>query len=1094
MPILNVQILGDFRITYQHSQVAGLHQPRMQSVLAYLLLHRETIIPRQSLALRFWPDSSEQQAQTNLRQLLHYLRRLLPDSERLLQIDSRTIAWKPQISWSLDLAIFESQLDQARLAERSKDAAAQFRALDAALKVYQGDLLPDCSDEWVLPAREQLYQRYIQALAQAANLAEHDGNYPTAISYTRQLLQSEPLHEASYLSLMELYSAQGDRSSALRTYQECAIQLERELGISPNSQLQDTYQRLIRSQHSPDSINQDTTTRSALPALVGRRSELRILKEAWRQAARGQTSLAVLAGEAGIGKTRLAEELATVLSQQGIAVAHARAYGIEGHLAFAAVAAWLRLEMLRPYLSGLDSIWLTELSRIMPELLIERHDLHKPTPISSGWERKTLFEAITKAFQSYPEPLLLILDDLQWCDQDTLEWLSYMIQGNNQHKLLVVATLRSEERDRNTAALQLIQHTRNLNRIIEIEISALTMQETALLTYHLQGRSLDPLQLDDLYSQTKGNPLFLVESMRAEPARKAVSAPSTDSVVESSQTWLQLLSPKILAIFQSRLARLSPTAHELIDIAAAIGQNFSTSLLAIASGLDDTSILQGIAELWQAHLIREDETTQYDFRHDRIRELVYTAMSRAQREVHHRRIANALEHIHTDALNPVVARLAWHYEYGQRPQEAIAAYQRAAVVAYETFSVHDVISLLRRARTLIPALPHERSSQIIELEVLTALATALTTTYGFVAQEDETEYIFIRAWQLCAELDMPPQAIPVLAGLWMTTQMLGRFDEARTWALALDDLVLQKYPQHTPLACHACSGILYFRGELAHALSYCQRCIEWEQPAQEQGIFALGYNPATVVHCYYAHILWLLGDTQQAEHSIQYACDLTQSSQEPFEYIFVLSMAAVLKQFTGQIAEAYKIASRALMLAQERDAYYWVHHNNAILNWALMQQAAPLQGAAEVENHVKTFFSLGARAPFTYYCLLLIEAHAVQGNITEGLQSIDEALAHIRSSHECWLESEIYRWQGEFFAMQSDYVQSEAAFRQGLAIAQQQGALSLALRSAISLCHLQQKHKHIEDALPLLSQIYEQIPQKLETHDLQRAKFLLSQA
>ena len=148
-------------------------------------------------------------------------------------------------------------------------------------------------------------------------------------------------------------------------------------------------------------------------SLIGRTSEWARLMGTWWSVSAGQPHLLVLSGEAGIGKTRLAEAMLSEIGRQGIATAIARCYAVEGELAYTPVLSWLRSEALRPALVALDAVWLTEVARLLPDLLTERPGLPPPSPLQEDWQRQRLFEALARALLGTHGPLLLLLDDLQ---------------------------------------------------------------------------------------------------------------------------------------------------------------------------------------------------------------------------------------------------------------------------------------------------------------------------------------------------------------------------------------------------------------------------------------------------------------------------------------------------------------------------------------------------------------------------------------------------------------------------------------------------------------------------------------------------------
>ena len=247
-PTLHIKLLGTFLITSDRIPMTSIDMPRLQSLLAYLVQHQGVPQSRTWLASLLWPDSTEEQAHTNLRNLLYKLRQALPESDRYLSVDRHTILWQSDGSWTLDVLDFEQAVARAEQAEQEDNHAALRLALEQAVELYRGDLLPDCYDEWILPERDRLSQLFLDVLEWLLCLREQEGDYQGAIRIAQRLQREDPLQEATYRHLMRLYAASGNRAAAVRTYQRCVAVLERELAVEPGPATRQVYVQLIQSE------------------------------------------------------------------------------------------------------------------------------------------------------------------------------------------------------------------------------------------------------------------------------------------------------------------------------------------------------------------------------------------------------------------------------------------------------------------------------------------------------------------------------------------------------------------------------------------------------------------------------------------------------------------------------------------------------------------------------------------------------------------------------------------------------------------------------------------------------------------------------
>ena len=245
-PELRITLFGQLSISYQGTVITTVKSERLQALLAYLLLHRSAPQSRQSIAITLWPESTDANAKSNLRKRLHELKKHIPDSDRYLSVLPQTVQWIATEDCWIDVSAFEGAIAQAKA---QSEQTVPF--LETALKIYQGELLPSCYDDWIVPLRDRLRQQAISALDTLIPLLAKQARLSEAISYAQQLQQMDPLYEPAYLHLMRLHAQSGAIAIALRTYHQCMTILREELGIDPSAKTREFHELLLRGNPIP---------------------------------------------------------------------------------------------------------------------------------------------------------------------------------------------------------------------------------------------------------------------------------------------------------------------------------------------------------------------------------------------------------------------------------------------------------------------------------------------------------------------------------------------------------------------------------------------------------------------------------------------------------------------------------------------------------------------------------------------------------------------------------------------------------------------------------------------------------------------------
>lgn len=1078
-PILCIRLFGELDLRHGEAPLPPLASARAKSLLAYLLLHQEAPQPRQRLAFLLWPDSTEPQAHTNLRHVLHNLRRTLPDPDRFLHVTPRTLQWRVDAPCWLDVAAFEAALARAG----QEAAVGGLAALQEAVELYTGDLLEGCYDEWLLGEREQLRQRCIAALERLTEVLEARRDYAQAILYAERLLRQDPLHEETYRLLMRLHNARGDRARALRVYHVCAATLERELGIHPSTPTREAYETLLTlEQDHAAAVHQPE--RVGGPQLVGRVHEWTRLTALWRAAERGRAQFVLVTGEPGIGKTRLIEEFRSWCAHRGAVTADARSYPAEGALAYGPVVAWLRSEALEMRRERLDRARLTELARLLPELLSEVPDLVRPEPLPESDQRQRLFDAIARAILAPGVPLLLVADDLHWCDRETLQFLHYLLRVEPGARLLVAASARREEIDRQHSLNDLVVGLHALECFTEIELGRFTQEETAVLAERIVGHPLGQPEEARLYAETEGNPLFVVEALRAGWMSGHVG-----------RGWM---SPRVQIVIESRLAQLSEPARELAGLAATIGRAFTTDVLAVASEADEATLVRCLDELWRRRIVREHGANTYDFSHDKIREVAYAMQGPARRRHHHLRIARALERVYAADPGPVSGELAAHYEQAGAAVQAITWYERAAEVAQQMHAGHEAVRLLDRALDLLRTLPSGRERDARELQIFTGLLGPLGTVEGYTSAR--MMQVHQRALALTQQLGVDPVP-PLLRSLAVASLCQEDFEAARQAGEHLqargerdaDDVLLVE-------AAYTLGIAAFWSGELDAARRHFEAAVEGYRPDHRRAhLVWYGQDPKVLCLSRLGNTRWLLGYPDEAVHARDAALALAGEIEHPASRATALVFAAILAL---DMRDLECLRQYVAMLDTERsapEARYAQGQANATAAGALNGLIDVLDGRSEagitrirrvLDELPRAGYAPGQRATMAR---LLVEARAAAGDMRAALVAADQALA---MTSICVWEADIRRRRAEFLAaLGAPRSDVEAEIGRALQVARCQGARSLELRAAASLLRYRLDccdGAGTGEARHRLAQIVGAFPVGQDTYDLREAATLLA--
>jgi DNA-binding SARP family transcriptional activator len=652
-----VQLCGRLSVEIGGVQRADrLRGRQVRLLLAYLLLNRSRHVGREELIGALWSEQSPASEDAALRTLLSRLRSGLGGSA--LSGRDELILSLPEPVW-VDLEAAGSELQRAQGALERRDARAAWALAQVPLNVASRGLLPGAQARWLEPPRRELEDTRLQALEVIgrAGLRLGGSQLASVERAARALIEAEPYRESGYVLLMEALAARGNVAEGMRVFERLRTLLRDELATAPSPEAIGAHERLLRPAARAAPADQahgqlvassielpaELRARSEVP-LVGRERELSELSRSWTEA-RGQTPrdgrIVVIAGDAGIGKTSLAAELARRAHADGGVV-------LAGRSPEEALVPYQPLvEALRHYVATapVDELRSTaryygpELARLVPELSRRLGEL--PSPVNEpDSERYRLFEAVVGLFSaiSSSAPILLVLDDLHWADRPTLLLLRHLARSGEPRQLLMLVAYRTE------ASGQLLGDAlADLKReglLAQIDVAGLSEPETAELVRMRTGEAPSRAFAHALHRETEGNPFFIEEIVRnlAEVGVHAGAAGATE---------LQRvgLPEGVKQMIARRTGRLAPETIESLRVAAVIGRDFDAALLEQLLGLEEEAFLRALEEALAAGLLLESGSDPggYSFSHMLIREALYEGMSAPRRARIHRRVGEALE-------------------------------------------------------------------------------------------------------------------------------------------------------------------------------------------------------------------------------------------------------------------------------------------------------------------------------------------------------------------------------------------------------------------------------------------------------------------
>ncbi len=698
---LSVYLLG-LPLVFVDDQPLQIHGKIQRTLLFYLAAHAD-VVGRDELVLLFWPEEAD--ARKRLREALSKLRAQFPDPDLLIATGEHVGLDHARVSCDvLDFQAFNHQTQ--RMAQHTPpDEAlpeAIYQQMNRAVELWRGQLFlyganlaeSEGVENWRRDFSTSLDMAYLGMLVRLADHHMARGDLQAAISRLELALGRDPIDPDIHFRYLYCLDKLGRRAEALN-HTNLVQQIFGEEGLEIPAKLQELCQTIRVREVFAEEIRQPgwPGTLIAHAPFVGRDEEMQQLVRLYQHG-----GAAAILGEAGSGKTRLVYELYQNLQPTPrLLLAPARA--MEKNLPFQPLIDLLRHSVTPEELRSLDILWANQLLQLLPELSVIRSGIQAESNRGSEEARSLVFETLHQLFLivARRRRILFFLDDAQWSDEVTLSAINYLLERKffSQHGLLVVAA-RLESTDSTLDVF--LNRSRQAAYFTHLSLPQLSPAEVTELTWRVLGQEPTGEAALQLARHTGGNPLFVLESLRAILDISS-SRDSLDRIEHFP------VAGSIHALVRERLQHLKPPARQVLTTAAVIGKEFTPALLETATFLSAEQVTQALEELEQAHLIQSETQlalqSGYAFIHDAIREALLLQLGIARRRLVHLRVARALESSSGQQANRQSAILANHFEQGG---ELLTAYQYwigAGENARRLFSPAEAKLAYQRAERLL---------------------------------------------------------------------------------------------------------------------------------------------------------------------------------------------------------------------------------------------------------------------------------------------------------------------------------------------------------------------------------------------------------
>jgi class 3 adenylate cyclase/tetratricopeptide (TPR) repeat protein len=822
------------------------------------------------------------------------------------------------------------------------------------------------------------------------------------------------------------------------------------------------------------------TAAGGLTPFVGREDELRTLTGRWQRALDGDGQVALIIGEAGIGKSRLVQRFHEQIADTPHTWIGAGAGAFFQNTPFYPVVEMVRqflgdvppqdqLAQLEPRLELAGLKPAEAIPLIAPLLNLALPTQYPPSTLSPEQQRRRLLATLVEWVlgSARARPLVIATEDLHWVDPSTLELIQLLVEQGATARLLLLYTARPEF---HAPWPMRAHHTQiTLNRLSAGNVRTMVAQVAA-------SKALTDDTIATVIERTGGIPLFVEELTRDMLERGGGGTPR-----EIPAT----LHDSLMA----RLDRLGPD-KEVLQIGAVMGSEFSYELLHAIHPMAETDLQRALragtdAELLYVRGIAPDST--YQFKHALIRDAAYEALLKSRRKELHRTVARTIDEQFPTLKESHPEVLARHWTEAGEEEPAIAEWSRAGKTAESRNAFKEALESYQQALALLKMSPESHERNIRELEISQSVVSLLYVIKGYAAREtiEATEY----AAALAEKSGNLTQLVDVMVSRGFTAYFSGDIMAAGALADRGLELALREGGSTNHRLRRLYTLLIltrYWHGDLAGVDRHFTAGLKFFDDPVIIRRDNIGAPIAAFAHASWS--AWMLGRASAARERIAQMMSATDQNN-PFEMAFADYFTAVLNLYLREFVPATASAARALELSENHRYPYIAASSRCALGQALAEQGRAADGIELIRTGIAGLLDIGSRAGISRSTTYLAAAQERDGATVDALETVERALQV--SPDELNYRPETLRIRGELRLKQGQRELAEAAFLEAIALAQRMSAKAWELRATTSLARLLASQGRSDEARPMLADIYNWFTEGFHTADLKDAKALL---